>query len=75
MALNRQELIKQVYRNAPNLQNVQNTKWGALQSIIEVNDHHAVARTQKLSPADVRMTRIVNGGGLVQQAFDYLSVV
>ena len=56
-ALNKQEKIKQIRANKPDLQNVKNTKWGALQAVIDFNDHHIEGRGDKL--AEKRMSRIL----------------
>jgi len=56
-ALNKQEAIKSIWANKPDLQNVKNTRWGALQSVIDYNDHHIAGRGD--NQAENRMGRIL----------------
>jgi phage/plasmid-like protein (TIGR03299 family) len=56
-AQNKQELIKGIYVNKPDLQNIKGTKWGALQAVIDYNDHHIKGRGK--DQAENRMTRIL----------------
>jgi phage/plasmid-like protein (TIGR03299 family) len=56
-AENKQEAIKSLYINKPDLQNIKGTKWGALQAVIDYNDHHIVSRGN--NKAENRMTRIL----------------
>jgi phage/plasmid-like protein (TIGR03299 family) len=69
----KRDLLFDYFRDSPNLANVRGTKWGALQAVIEVNDHrHAERDFGVNSREDVRFDRIIDGGGLVQSAYDYL---
>lgn len=56
-ALNKQEAIKEIYVNRDNLQNIRGTKWGALQAVIDYNDHSIPGRGE--NKAENRMTRII----------------
>lgn len=56
-ALNKQDKIREIRANKPDLQNVKNTKWGALQAVIDYNDHHIDGRGE--NKAENRMTRIL----------------
>jgi len=56
-AQNKQEAIKAIYTNTPNLQNIKGTKWGALQAVIDYNDHHIDSRGD--NKAEKRMSRIL----------------
>lgn len=70
---NERELFVEYFKHSPNLQNVTNTKWGALQAIIEVCDHKATTRDHKVfDQKDVRFDRIIDGQARVQKAYDYL---
>jgi phage/plasmid-like protein (TIGR03299 family) len=69
----RRELYVDYFRDSPNLGNVRNTKWGALQAIIEVADHRSIQRDHKVhDQRDVRFDRIIEGQDTVQKAYDYL---
>lgn len=56
-ALNKQEAIREVYKTTDNLQNIRGTKWGALQAVIDFNDHHIPGRGD--NKAENRMSRIL----------------
>ena len=56
-ALNKQDQIKGIWKNKPDLQNIQNTKWCALQSVIDFHDHHIGGRGD--NKAENRMSRIL----------------
>ena len=56
-AQNKQEHIKTIWANKPDLQNVRNTRWGALQAVIDYNDHHIDSRGD--NKAEKRMSRIL----------------
>jgi len=75
MRENQHDLIRQIMVNAPNLQNVNTTRWGALNAVIEANDHHGRPKRQKNDPREVRMEKLLLGGGLVQKATDILLAV
>jgi phage/plasmid-like protein (TIGR03299 family) len=71
-ALNKQESIKSIYINKPDLQNVKGTKWGALQAVIDYNDHHIDGRGD--NKAEKRMSRILmpNAANIGHTALDLL---
>jgi phage/plasmid-like protein (TIGR03299 family) len=56
-ATTKQEAIKSLYINKPDLQNIKGTKWGALQAVIDYNDHHIVSRGNNKD--ENRMSRIL----------------
>lgn len=56
-AQNKQEMIKEIWTNKPDLQNIKNTRWGALQSVIDYHDHHITGRGD--NKAEKRMSRIL----------------
>jgi len=56
-ALNKQELISEIRANKPDLQNIKNTKWSALQAVIDMHDHHITSRGD--NKAENRMKRIL----------------
>jgi len=59
-ALNKQESIKNIWANKPDLQNIKNTKWSALQSVLDYNDHHIESRGgSDIEKAERRMSRIL----------------
>ena len=70
-AENRQDEIKTIYVNRPDLQNIKDTKWGALQAVIDFNDHHIDGRGDNQD--EKRMHRILNMPNLTHQAFAYLT--
>lgn len=53
----KQEKIKSIWTNKPDLQNVKNTRWGALQAAIDYNDHHIESRGDNKD--EKRMSRIL----------------
>lgn len=53
----KQEKIKSIWTNKPDLQNIKNTRWGALQAAIDYNDHHIESRGD--NKAEKRMSRIL----------------
>lgn len=56
-ATNKQEAISSLYHNKPDLQNIKGTKWGALQAVIDYNDHHIESRGD--NKEEKRMSRIL----------------
>jgi len=56
-AMNKQEKIREIRANKPDLQNIKGTKWGALQAVIDYNDHHIPGRGD--NKAENRMSRIL----------------
>ena len=74
MAHNKQEAIKSLYVHKPDLQNIKGTKWGALQAVVDYNDHHIKSRggndTRK---AENRMNRILNLPNITHEAFALLT--
>lgn len=56
-ATNKQDTIKAIRANKPDLQNIKNTKWGILQSVIDYNDHHIKGRGDNQD--EKRMSRIL----------------
>ena len=56
-ATKKQEAISGLYHNKADLQNVKGTKWGALQAVIDFNDHHIDSRGD--NKAEKRMSRIL----------------
>lgn len=56
-AQTKQEAIKGIYANKPDIQNIKGTKWGALQAVIDYNDHHIPSRGD--NKAEKRMSRIL----------------
>jgi phage/plasmid-like protein (TIGR03299 family) len=72
---NQHDEIKDILVRAPNLANVNNTRWGALNAVIEWNDHRGRPRQQKHNPSEVRMEKLLLGGGNVQRAADILLAV
>ena len=74
-ALNKQEKIKEIRANKPDLQNVKNTKWGALQAVIDFNDHHIEGRGD--NKAERRMSRILMPmtANIGHKALDILTTV
>lgn len=70
MAQEKQEMIRNIYRTAPDLQNIKGTRWGALQSVIDYNDHHIKGRGD--SKAENRMKRILTSHNITHEAFALL---
>jgi len=73
-AENKQEAIKVIWANKPDLQNIKNTKWGVLQAIIDYNDHSIVSRGD--NKAEKRMSRILMPmtANIGHKALDLLTV-
>ena len=73
-AQTKQEAIKGIYLNKPDLQNVKGTKWGALQAVIDYNDHHIKSRGD--NQAEKRMSRILMPAqpNIGHRALDLLTV-
>lgn len=69
----KRDLLFDYFKDSPNLENVRGTKWAALQAVIEVNDHRHAERASINDPLEKRFDRIVNGAGIVQDAYDYLA--
>lgn len=44
MARNRREKLTDVWRTTDNLENIRNTRWGALQAVCAFHDHHTTIR-------------------------------
>jgi len=74
-ALNKQDAIRSIRANKPDLQNVKNTKWGALQAVIDFNDHHIEGRGD--NKAERRMSRILMPmtANIGHKAMDILTTV
>lgn len=70
---NKQDAIKTIYTNKDDLQNIKGTKWGALQAVIDYNDHEIKGRGE--DQAEKRMHRILNLPNLGHAAFNYLQRV
>jgi len=73
-AENKQEQIKTIWANKDDLQNIKHTKWGALQAVIDFNDHHIESRGD--NKAEKRMSRILlpMQKNIGHKALDLLSV-
>lgn len=56
-AQTKQEKIKEIWSNKPDLQNIKNTRWGFVQAAIDYNDHHIKSRGENQS--EKRMSRIL----------------
>lgn len=69
IAKKKREVLWQGYKQSDNLENVRTTRYGALQSIVETNDH-ILARSQ--SNPEARMMRVLDGTELVNEAHAYL---
>lgn len=72
-ALNKQDEIKSIYHNTPDLQNIKGTKWGAFQAIVDYNDHHIDGRGN--NKAENRMNRILHLPNITHDAFKMLTKV
>lgn len=72
VAEDKQEVIRNIYRTAPDLQNIKGTRWGALQAVIDYNDHHIKGRGN--NQGESRMNRILNMPNITHEAFAILSV-
>ena len=72
-ALDRQDEIKGIWKNKADLQNIRNTKWGALQAVVDYNDHHIDGRGD--NKAETRFSRILTNPNLTHQAFKVLTTV
>lgn len=70
-AQDKQEGIKTLYTNKDDIQNIKGTKWGALQAVIDYNDHHIKGRGE--DQAEKRMRRILNQPNLTHAAFKLLA--
>lgn len=73
-AQTKQETIKSIWTNKPDLQNVKNTRWGALQAVIDFHDHHIESRGDKKD--EKRMSRILMPAqpNIGHKALDLLTV-
>jgi len=69
-ALDRQETIKGIWKNKDDLQNIRNTQWGALQAVVDYNDHHIDGRGD--NKEETRFSRILTSPNLTHQAFKVL---
>jgi phage/plasmid-like protein (TIGR03299 family) len=71
---NRQEILT-VHRSAPNLQNVKDTKWGALQAVIEWNDYvrPVRAKDERVSLERSFTRQVDDVSGVKAQAFRILA--
>lgn len=68
------ESIRGIYASADNLANVRNTRWAALQAVIEHRDHHQTRRnTVVQSAADNRLSAIVEGDAITDRALALLT--
>lgn len=56
------------YKMSDNIDNIRGTRWGALQSVVETYDHVLTSRDNP----ERRFTQIIEGGGLVELAHEYL---
>jgi len=74
VAQNKQDDIRTIYKTAPDLQNITGTKWGALQAVIDYNDHHINSRGgSDAKKAENRMHRILNLPNITHEAFALLN--
>jgi phage/plasmid-like protein (TIGR03299 family) len=67
----KQDEIKTIYHNTDNLQNIKGTRWGALQAVIDYNDHSIPGRGENQD--EKRMHRILNLPNITHDAFKYLT--
>jgi hypothetical protein len=56
-AQNKQEKLREIWANKPDLQNIKNTRWGFVQMAVDFNDHHIDSRGN--NKAEKRMSRIL----------------
>lgn len=70
--------VLDVYRDAPNLQNIRGTAWGVLQAVGEFVDHELEYRGRVYAPADIRMDSLLYDGPAAakkQEAYKLLARV
>lgn len=61
------------WRESPNLENVRGTAWGALNAVIEFDDHHTEYSRRGDTPVrEKRMMGILGGHSTVEKAAEYL---
>ena len=69
-ALDRQEEIKIIWKNTPDLQNIRNTAYGALQAVVDYHDHYITGRGD--NKQENRFRRILTNRNLTHQAHELL---
>jgi phage/plasmid-like protein (TIGR03299 family) len=68
-AKNKQQDLWSVYVGSDNLGNIRGTKWGALQAVVEYNDHVATRRKlDRVEGRENRLMSIVGGSQMVTDA-------
>lgn len=74
IAQNKQQTLHYVYKASDNIDNVRDTKWGALQAVIEYSDHHTTSKDSGENSSDEnRFRRIVGGADIIDMAYNYLT--
>jgi phage/plasmid-like protein (TIGR03299 family) len=73
-AENKQEILREIYKNTPDLQNIKGTHWGAYQAVIDYNDHHVKGHDKQFR-SDNRMKRIMLQPNITHEAFSLLSAM
>ena len=69
-AQDRQEEIKAIWKNAPDLQNIRKTRWGAYNAIVDYHDHYIDGRGDNKD--EKRFSRIMTNTNLTHKAHKIL---